>query len=211
MAHVNQSRFCKKVKRRLPEYFVEKNILDCGSLDVNGNNRYLFEQCKYIGIDLGPGLNVDVVCPIHSYVSRVLFDTIISTECFEHDMYYNESLNNIVNNLLLPGGMFLFTCASTNRKEHGTRSHNSKSAPLLTGEWANYYKNLTCTDIKQVLDVDNIFSDYEFTTGRGRRDLYFWGIKKTEKQSATPAVDPDDALKEKFGARFDEYRKLGYI
>jgi len=30
-------------------------------------------------------------------------------------------------------------------------------------------------------------------------------------KAATPAVDPDDALKKKFGARFDEYRKLGYI
>ena len=29
--------------------------------------------------------------------------------------------------------------------------------------------------------------------------------------AATPAVDPDVELKEKFGARFDEYRKIGYI
>lgn len=44
------------------------------------------------------------------------FDTIISTECFEHDPEYSESLNKIYK-MLKPDGLFCFTCASTNRME----------------------------------------------------------------------------------------------
>jgi cyclopropane fatty-acyl-phospholipid synthase-like methyltransferase len=48
------------------------------------------------------------------------FDTIISSECFEHDPEYKESFIKIYN-MLKPDGLFCFTCASTGRNEHGTR------------------------------------------------------------------------------------------
>ena len=37
-------------------------VLDIGSLDVNGNNRcHFIEPREYVGVDVGPGANVDVV------------------------------------------------------------------------------------------------------------------------------------------------------
>ena len=44
MAHERQQEFCKKVKDIFPEYFKGVNVCDVGSLDINGNNHYLFED-----------------------------------------------------------------------------------------------------------------------------------------------------------------------
>lgn len=166
--HKAQKEFCIKVKQEFPEHFIEKEVLDCGSMDINGNNRYLFDNCNYTGIDIGEGKNVDYVCPIHIWGG--LYDTIISTECFEHDKYYKESLQNIVR-MLRPGGMFLFTCATTGRAEHGTTRMRPSSSPYTN----DYYKNLTKSDIVQAIDMD-VFKVYRFEATNN--DLYFWGIKE---------------------------------
>ena len=49
MAHLNQQKFCKKVKEIFPNYFKNVSVCDIGSLDINGSNHYLFEDYEYIG------------------------------------------------------------------------------------------------------------------------------------------------------------------
>ena len=171
MSHPEQKQFCEKIKAKFPERFRNKKVLDVGSLDINGNNRYLFENCNYLGFDLGHGLNVDIICPIHKYYGR-LFDTIISTEAFEHDANFKKSINNIVNNLLQSNGLFLFTCASLGRKEHGTTKHSPQNSPFTN----EYYKNISEEDIKKAIKLDLVFKEYIFETDVN--DLYFYGIKK---------------------------------
>jgi hypothetical protein len=180
MAHIEQRDFCMSVLALHPKYFEGVKVLDVGSLDINGNNRYLFTNCDYVGIDVGNGNNVDIVSKGHEFTSEVKFDTIISTECFEHDMFYEKTLNNIVHNLLSENGLFLFTCATIGRAEHGTSRQNSGCSPLTSAqeEWKDYYKNLTIEDIRAAIDVDNIFSSYHFAINENSHDLYFWGIKK---------------------------------
>lgn len=178
--HESQVNFCKSVKDQFPLYFMNIRVLDCGSLNINGTNRYLFTNCEYIGIDVGAGPNVDYVTPIHEFqYPSQNFDTIISSECFEHDMYYKESLKNIVR-LLKPNGLFLFTCATTGRPEHGTLASKPQDSPFTVqkGTWATYYKNLEERDIREAIDVDDIFRAYSFSTNKEPADLYFWGIKK---------------------------------
>ena len=120
MAHNAQQDFFELVKNKFPKHFTNVRVLDIGSLDINGNTRRLLKQpYYYIGLDLDKGPNVDVVCPAHLYDSGFQFDNIMSGECFEHDMFYETSLQNIIR-LLKPGGLFVFTCASTDRPEHGT-------------------------------------------------------------------------------------------
>ena len=179
MAHREQMEFFLKVKEKFPERFKNCNVLDIGSLDINGNNHYLFENYKYIGVDVGKGRNVDVVSKGHEFKSDNEYDVVISSECFEHDMFYHETIKNCIK-LTKLDGLFTFTCASEGRAEHGTARTLPDNAPLLMqfGEWGNYYKNLTENDIREIINPDEIFSEYYFEYNPNSFDLYFWGIKK---------------------------------
>lgn len=187
MAHKEQKAFCETVKSKYPTYFKDKKVLDIGSLDINGSNRYLFENCKYIGIDLGEGKNVDAISSGHLYdAPNEYFDTIISTETFEHDMFYEKTIQNIIR-MLKPGGLFLFTCAAPGRPEHGTRRTGGFDAPLLiqvSEQWADYYKNLTEGDVRKINGFNIHFPDGYFELNNNAEipsDLYFYGIKGGSK------------------------------
>jgi SAM-dependent methyltransferase len=182
MAHQQQRDFCHSVKKKFPNFFIEKLVLDIGSLDINGNNQYLFENSGYIGIDLLPGKNVDFCCSGHQLnLPDASFDVVISTECFEHDPNYSETIKNMYR-MLKPGGLFIFSCATTGRPEHGTRRSTPEDAPLIQGlgEWADYYKNLTQNDIEDIFDITENFESYDFSVQSETFDLYFWGVKKGE-------------------------------
>jgi len=183
MSHFNQQNFFQGVKEKFPKYFTDVKVLDIGSLDISGNHKHFFSHpFYYTGLDLALGPNVDVVCPGHLYDSGFKYDVVISGECFEHDMYYVRTIQNMIN-LLRPGGLMVFTCASTGRPEHGTLNTTPSDAPFLQNiseKWANYYKNLTENDIRAVIDIDKTFKKYEFKEefcGWEGNDLYFWGIK----------------------------------
>lgn len=180
MSHLAQKQFCLGVKRRHPEFFSGQRVLDVGSLDINGNNRHLFDNFEYTGLDIGPGRNVDVVCRAHEYdKADGSFDVIISTEALEHDRFYAQSLRNMVR-LLRPGGLLLVTCATTGRAEHGTQRHGPDDSPLTVqiDEWRDYYRNLTEADLQECLEPATWFSDYEFSVETSHHDLRFWGIKR---------------------------------
>jgi SAM-dependent methyltransferase len=177
MAHDSQKRFCLSVKQRFPDKFNNCDVLDVGSMDINGNNRYLFGgNYTYIGLDLGPGNNVDVVSKGHEYKPGKQFDVVVSTECFEHDPFWKETLANCVA-LTKSGGVFLFTCAYYCRAEHGTaKSGSPEAAPHVVTLFGDYYKNLGEKEIEEALDLKNLFAQYECSHEAG--DLRFWGIKK---------------------------------
>ena len=197
MAHREQWVFCGKVKQLFPKSFENKKVLDIGSFDVNGNEEFLFKNCDFVGLDLGPGEGVDVVCPAQEYdAPDETFDTIISCECWEHNPYYKESIVNAVR-MLKKGGLFFFTCATTGRPVHGTVTQDKidrenmktqqgtdivewKTMPNVKKEnWDNeYYYNVTEDDIKSIFNLDEVFSKYKFEVEENHCDLYFWGIKK---------------------------------
>lgn len=180
MSHKSQRNFCQRMKQRFTSYFVGKRVLDVGSLDINGCNRPLFVNCDYVGLDLAIGKNVDVVSVAHEYdAPDQSFDTIISTEAFEHDQYYELTIKNIIR-MLKPGGLFVFTCASRNRAEHGTIRQNKGSSPFTTKieGWMDYYKNLEIKDILNIPWFDCTFEHYGFECINNMKDLYFFGVKK---------------------------------
>ena len=182
MSHFEQIIFFDSIKEKHPKYFSQKIVLDIGSLDINGSNRDLFKQCLYIGVDIAPGKNVDFICPGHLLeLPDNSVDVVISSECFEHDMHYPQTINNIYR-MLKPGGLFAFSCATTGRKEHGTYRTSPEDSPLTQqfSEWKDYYKNLTEVDIHQVINIKNSFATFEFSKNNKSHDLYFWGIKNGE-------------------------------
>lgn len=179
--HLEASNFTLFVKKILVEYFINKNVLDVGSGDINGNNKFLFENCIYEGNDVIQTNNVTVVSKTKDLqFEDNTFDTIISTECFEHDPEYSESLKKIYK-MLKPNGLFFFTCAGYGRPEHGTRRTTPECSYGTIGnleDMVDYYKNLTILDINEVLDLNNNFSIWNSYYNSKSKDLYFIGIKK---------------------------------
>lgn len=178
--HQQATNFTIFVKKILTNYFKNKIVLDVGSGDINGNNRFLFENCQYNGNDVISAPNVTIVSKTKDLpFNDEYFDTIISTECFEHDPEYTQSLHKIYK-MLKPNGLFAFTCASTNRPEHGTRRTSPKDSYGTIGnlnDMIDYYKNLTEIDINNVINIKKHFKHFDTYYNSETKDLYFWGIK----------------------------------
>lgn len=189
MAHKEQINYANRIKNKFPDYFVNKKVLGVGTFNVCGSEDVFFNDCDYSGLDLAPGEGVDIVCPAQEYgAPDYTYDVVISCECFEHNPFYKETILNMYR-MLKPGGLFLFTCATTGRPVHGTKYleeeskikyPNWKTMPnVLVDNWDNdYYKNLTEDDIRKCIDIDKSFIEYEFEVETNHHDLYFYGIKK---------------------------------
>lgn len=182
MAHIQQRDFILKVKSFFPEFFKGGDILEVGSLNINGTVRDFFESPKnYIGIDLMDGPGVDMICagkdfdlfPEFPNNPGKGYDVVISTECFEHDKDWKDTFKNM-HHLVHNGGMVMFTCASTGRHEHGTTRTSPQDSPATT----DYYENRTEQDFISSMPIPEMFSKYAFEYNPVTCDLYFWGIKK---------------------------------
>jgi GT2 family glycosyltransferase len=198
VAHKEQRDFCKWVKRYHPQYFRNVYVADAGSLDINGNNRYLFtglsNHTKYYGFDMFPGKNVDVVGRVHEKLLQIAehlhqegnaFDVVISTEMLEHDEFWEESLR-VMYLVLRPGGLLLITAAGKGRKEHGTSRQDPKASPATN----EYYRNISNEMLMSVLPPD-MFTTYHLGQDLRNRDLNFYGIKKakTEKDAGVRTIE----------------------
>ena len=179
--HQQAKDFTLFVKKILHYFFIGKRVLDVGSGDINGNNRFLFENCEYTGNDVIKANNVTIVSKTKDLpFENNTFDAIISTECFEHDPEYKESFIKIYN-MLKPDGLFCFTCASTGRLEHGTRRSQPTCSYGTIGnleDMSDYYKNLTEIELNEVLHLNSLFSVWDTYYNYESKDLYFVGIKK---------------------------------
>lgn len=171
MAHPQQFQFVESVKEKYPNNFYKAKVLEIGSLNINGSIRTLFQDCAYIGVDVGEGKDVDLVCEGQNVDHPdQTYDTTISCECFEHNPYWKETFENM-HRMTKTGGLVIFSCATTGRAEHGTTRSSPEDAPLI--KW-DYYRNLT----EQDFNVEGMFSHYQFSAQYQTCDLYFYGVKK---------------------------------
>lgn len=177
MSHTEQLNFIEQAKQKHTSHFSNAKVLEIGSLDINGSVRQFFTNCEYIGVDLGEGKGVDIVCEgqLFEWESNY-FDTVISCECFEHNPYWVDTFKNMINKCR-SNGLVLMTCATTGRREHGTSRKGKDDSPLTIQKGWEYYKNLTEIDFKEEIDL-SCFSTYEFSVNDNSHDLYFIGIKK---------------------------------
>jgi SAM-dependent methyltransferase len=174
LAHQQQFDFVSTVAEALPNNFAKCKVLEVGSLNINGSVRQFFTDCDYIGIDLGIGRDVDVICQGQDYdAPDNTFDTVISCECFEHNPAWVATFANM-HRMVKPSGLIVMSCATTGRAEHGTKRTSPSDAPFCD----DYYKNLTEQDFIDNFDIDSMFSVYEFGIGEVTKDLYFYGVKK---------------------------------
>jgi len=162
------------VKAKYPQYFDNVNVIEIGSLNINGTVRDFYTNTTgYIGVDVGEGRDVDLVMegqevdfPANS------FDVAVSAECFEHNPYWRETFLNMYR---MADKFVIFTCASTGRPEHGTSRTTPDNSPL-TLNW-DYYRNLSAEDFEDAFDLEVMFKRWEFRYNPSSCDLYFWGIK----------------------------------
>jgi SAM-dependent methyltransferase len=172
-----------------------KLVLDVGSGDINGTNRYLFDNsCEYHGNDVVPGKNVDLVyATVDLPFDGPTFDTIVSSECFQNDPEYEQSVYKLCQ-ILRPGGVLAFTCATTGRLENGTRRYNpsmSFAAKAGLTSFRDYYNNLTFEDIKAFIPLETVFSQYAVYVNKLSYDLLFYGVKKDPRRPTYTVPVPD--------------------
>lgn len=178
MAHQQQFEFIDKVKKEFPKYFSNQKVLEVGSLNVNGSVRQFFIDCDYLGLDVGPGPDVDLVAMGDEYDSPdSSYDVVISCECLEHNPKWVETFRNMIR-LTKPRGAVIMTCATTGRAEHGTTRVSPLDSPLTIKLGWEYYRNLTVADFEEHFNFRELFENHEFIVNISSRDLYFFGIKK---------------------------------
>ena len=119
-AYVNAEKFYHKYCENNIE---TKKILDVGSYDTNGSLRPIFEKGQYIGVDMSPGPNVDIVANAHDLpFKKDHFDVVISSSCFEHDDMFWVSFIEMCR--VVKQGGYLYVQAPSNGPYHGWPGDN---------------------------------------------------------------------------------------
>lgn len=151
MAHPAQLAFFADVVARFPDRFAGR-VLDVGSHDVNGGPHTLIAPAWYVGVDLAPGRNVDVVADgaMLAFPSACV-DVVMSSECFEHAPAWEAIVAEMIRTLR-PGGLIVCSAAATGRREHGTmRSDGGVGSPATVARGQEWYRNLTGRRVRRVL------------------------------------------------------------
>ena len=178
MAHAEQREFMKRLSDNLNLKFNNVKVLEIGSLDINGSVRDFFTNCDYVGIDIGEGKGVDIICEGQKFdAPDDSYDQVISCEVMEHNPYWIETFNNMLR-MCKPGGLVTMTCATTGRHEHGTTRTIVCDSPLTVGAGWNYYRNLRETYFRRKINFDLAFSHFYFNVNWQSLDLVFFGIKR---------------------------------
>ena len=183
MSHIDQLKFIKEFKESyiINNFNKDINVLEIGSLDVNGNIRNLFDFTnEYTGIDLEKGPNVDLVLNGTNIDElNKNFDIIISCECFEHAKDWKLIFEKMCQ-ISKPNSFIVISVASTGRVEHGTERSGNWQSP---GNKDDYYLNLTKKDFIKNFNLKKIFSNHFFFYNVNSYDLYFVGIKGFEQKN----------------------------
>lgn len=174
MAHAEQREFFERVKAKYPKAFTGVDVLEVGSLNINGTVRDFFQAKKYVGVDVAEGDCVDLVCQGQDLdFKENTFTTAVSAECFEHNPFWAETFLNMHR---MASKFVIFTCATDGRPEHGTTRTDRGSSPF-TASW-DYYRNLNQKDFEATFNLDAMFKEYFFETNEASHDIYFLGVKR---------------------------------
>ncbi|TPV55134.1 methyltransferase domain-containing protein [Aestuariibacter sp. GS-14] len=185
--HWQAYQFVSAIRTCFPSHFRNKSVLEIGSHSVNGSIRDLFDTEDYTGLDLSEGEGVDEVISGHLYSSDKRFDVVISCECFEHNPYFVETFENMINHLA-EDGLLIFTCATTGRPEHGTSRTDPSMSPGTSSLNWDYYRNLTEADFK---GFGKELSGSLFFTNEYSQDLYFIGVRSDSLVKQLNKSTPD--------------------
>jgi hypothetical protein len=168
------------ITRNLRAYSnLELDVLEFGSLNINGSTRALFPNARYYGIDLQTGPGVDEVADATSWQHPTLygkFDVVVCSEVFEHLCDWRLIVKNAAAHLN-DTGVFISTCASDGRHAHSAKGIGAPLArwqsdhpghPLDEVEW---YQNVGYQDLELALK-DAGFTLYRIEQRTSPGDIY---------------------------------------
>lgn len=95
-----------------------KTVVDVGSWDGgNGSLRPIFSQCKYIGLDVQFGPNVDIISSSHSMpFDDNSIDVVVSSSCLEHDPMFWITFLEMSRIVKIDG--YIYICAPSSGPYH---------------------------------------------------------------------------------------------
>ncbi len=88
-----------------------KTVVDIGSRDINGTYKTLFPDAEYIGVDIVPGENVDVIMGSKEWDELEDIDIVISGQTLEHVEDRPKFMADIYD-ILKPGGLICIIAPS---------------------------------------------------------------------------------------------------
>lgn len=165
------------MKKRYPDAWACKAVLEVGSRSINGTPRSLFNAPLYFGVDSAQGPGVDAVAILHLFEPLkhncpAQFDFIVSTSTLEHDPYYEKTLRSMCL-LLSDNGSMAITWAGP-----GFPAHNVDDSP----EPGFYNGNLSIKDVTREVERLNkfeaIYHEFNETTG----DAFLFCHRKNPKE-----------------------------
>jgi hypothetical protein len=146
------------------------NVVEFGSLDINGSVRGLFDTDSYYGIDLQEGPGVDEIADAATWESpEGEVDCIVCCEVLEHAPNVLGIIANAYRNLG-QNGLLIITCATNPRQPHSAIDGGPKRA----NEW---YENVEAETLRRAFK--NSFQIVDLTVSRERGDLYCVARKLT--------------------------------
>lgn len=139
-------------------------VLDIGGQHINGNvHGYFSPGVRITTLDLE---NADIIADARTWLpGDDTWDMVICTEVFEHVEGWEHIIRTAASALDPDHGVFIATCASTNRPRHG-----ATGAPLpAPGEW---YQNVEPDQLGWALDLffSQRWVEYNYPPG----DAYAW-------------------------------------
>lgn len=140
------------------------NVIDIGSLNINGTVRDLFPNAKsYIGVDIVAGSAVDVVADAATWTPKAKADIVVCCEMLEHCEAWRDVIHNM-STMLRRNGQIIVTAANPNRTPHSGIDGGQVRAD-------EFYANIDPIELGQVLDaagfvdieIDSTFDDVRAT------------------------------------------------
>ena len=113
--HKAQKDSCRRFCRGYLDPKKQLSILDVGSYNVNGTWKGVFEKYgkgnwHYDGLDIVEGRNVDIICKDGKFpIEDNAYDVVVSGSCFEHDVAFWATFEEIVRVAKNDGYIFITT------------------------------------------------------------------------------------------------------
>lgn len=154
-----------------------RNVLEVGSLDVNGNIRDLFKEDDYTGLDMRSGPNVGLVLNAHDlfpHFKEETFDLVVCFDTLEHDDEFWVSVTNM-RHVLKSGGYLILGMPSRNCPYHEHPSDYWRiMGPAMSDVFLKGYED-TYTEIQQ---------DNPGLNNNAEDEVYGWGRKPKDEDFA---------------------------